>query len=151
MKRRRSRNPRQFFSDEERSAIEQAIARAESGTSTEFKLVITRHCWGDLREKAVRVFHKLRLDQTVEHNAVLILLVTANRELAVYGDRGIHAHVGEKFWFDVRDEMLDAMRDGQVAEGLCAGIERIGGQLAEFFPYRESDINEIPDDVAYDG
>ena len=148
--RKRSTNPRSFLTDEEQRAVERAVAAAEAKTSAEVKLVIVRHCWGDLREKALRTFRKLGLDRTRRHNAVLIMIVSANRQLAIYGDRGINRHAGEDFWFDVRDEMLEAFRARQVGEGLCRGIERIGEKLAAFFPRDEADINEIRDDVAFD-
>ena len=130
--------------------MESAIGKAESGTSAEFKLVIVRYCWGDLRDKLLRTFHKFGLDRTAAHNAVLIMVVTANRQLAVFGDRGINKHVGEDFWFDARDEMLEAFREDRLGDGLCHGIERIGEKLAAFYPHEQSDVNEIPDDVAFE-
>lgn len=130
--------------------VTDAIAAAERRTSAELKLIVVRHCWGDVRDKAARLFRKHGLDRTRERNAVLILLVTTNREFAVYGDKAIHARVGESFWVDVGDTMLEDFRAGRVADGLCAGVRLIGDRLAEHFPVRADDVNEIPDAVVHD-
>lgn len=143
-------DPRLLLTDSERGDVERAIAEAESRTSAELKLVIVRHCWGDIQEKLLATFQRLKLDQTAKHNAVMIMVVTANRQLSIYGDRGIHEQVGENFWFDVRDEILDSFGDGRFGDGLCTGIRRIGQKLATAFPYEEADENEISDNVAFE-
>jgi putative membrane protein len=41
--------------------------------------------------------------------------------------------------------LLDPVREGRAADGICAAIERVGGVLAEHFPRSAGDTNEIPD------
>jgi len=145
----RSKNPRKFLRPEESALVEQAIARAESCTSAQVKFVITRHCWGDIRDKAWRVFKKLGLYRTAHRNCVLILLVTTNREFCVYGDRGIHEEVGQAHWDDVCDHMARRFKDDALAEGLSEGIALISEHLARYFPHRAGNVNEISNEVDY--
>ncbi|MBM4037255.1 MAG: TPM domain-containing protein [Planctomycetes bacterium] len=146
----RSTSPDRFLTHAERVQAEAAVAEAEVRTSAEVKLVIARHCWSGIKAKAAAVFHKLGLDKTAERNAVLVLLVTTNREFLIYGDEGIHQKVGQSFWDDVRDVMAGHFREGRFGEGLAEGIRRIGGKLADHFPDRAEDKNELPDEVAFE-
>ena len=107
----RSTNPKDFLTPEESRRLAAAIARAEKQTSGEIKVVLVRHCWTDIRARAARTFKKLNLDKTAARNCVMIMLVLTNREFLIYGDEGIHEKVGQDFWNDVRDLMLDKFKD----------------------------------------
>ncbi|MFW6162584.1 MAG: TPM domain-containing protein [Planctomycetota bacterium] len=146
----RSTNPREFLADDESEQVAEAIAEAERRTSAEVKVSIVRHCWTDVDSKARRTFHALGLDQTEQRNCVLILIVTTNREFAVFGDEGIHQKVGQGLWDAVRDAMTDRFREGAMGEGICEAVRVIGERLAEHFPYHAEDRDEIPDEVAYE-
>ena len=139
-----------FLNPDEKRRVESAISTAEQTTSAEIKLVLVSHCWGNLWDKAGAIFRKRGLHRTQERNAVLILLVTANRELLIYGDEAIHQKAGQTLWNEVKDEMLAEFRRDDFVAGLTLGVERIGQKLSEFFPPRADDINEIPDTVVHE-
>ena len=139
-----------FLSPEEKKRVESAIRVTEEKTSAEIKLVLVSHCWGDIWDKAGAIFRKRGLHRTQERNAVLILLVTANRELLIYGDEGIYQKVAQPLWDDVKDEMVREFKKDDFVAGLTLGVERIGEKLSEFFPPRADDINEIPDTVVHE-
>ena len=143
----RSMNPEKFLSREENQQIETAIRQSERQMSAELKLVILRHCWKTIRQKAKDVFFKLHLDQTRQRNGVLILLVTTNREFLIYGDQGIHEKVGQNFWEDIRDQMLRYFREDRFGDGIEYGILQIGEKLAACFPRQKDDVNELSDDI----
>jgi uncharacterized membrane protein len=146
----RSGNPKNFLTEDESAPLAEAVQQAEGRTSAEIKVVIVRHCWGDIRDKALATFRKLALDDTRDRNCVMIMLVLANREFLIYGDTGIHEKVGQDFWDEVRDEMAARFREGEFGEGLRSGVLRAGEKLAEHFPRREDDRDEISDEVAYE-
>jgi len=145
----RATHPRRFLTADEQSAVQSAIEACEKASSAELKVVLARHCWGDLRRKARRVFMRLHLDRTAERNCVLVLLVVTNRQFLIYGDDGIHRKVGQGFWDDIRDVMMQHFRNNDFGAGLCAGIERIGEKLATFFPHAADDSDEISNAIGY--
>lgn len=145
-----SANPKKFLTEAESSQLAEAVKQAESRTSAEIKVVIVRHCWRDIRDKAVRLFNKLGLTNTEERNCVMIMLVLANREFLIYGDTGIHKKVGQDFWDDVRDIMAAKFCEDEFAEGLRQGVNRVGEKLTEHFPHRKDDKDEISDEVVYE-
>ena len=143
----RPKSAKRFLSAEEDALVTSAVAEAEKRTSAEIKLVILRHCWKDLREKAAELFTRHGLDRTAQRNCVLILLVTTNREFLICGDKGIDEKVGVGFWEDVRDSMMARFREEDFAGGLVEGVALAGEKLAEHFPCRDGDVNEISDEV----
>jgi len=143
-------NPRKFFSDKELLRINAAINEAEKNTSAEIKVVMARHCWGRLRDKAFKIFRRLDLHRTEQRNCVLVLLVVTNREFLIYGDEGIHEKVGQDFWNDVREKMQQAFREDAFGDGMCDGIRLIGQKLHDYFPYQEGDVNEISDGIIFE-
>jgi len=145
----RSPNPEKFLTEEEKKLVEEAIKRAEKETSGEIKVYIDRFCWEKIEDKAARVFKKLGLDKTKERNAVLIYLVTTNREFLIYGDEGIHQKVGDDFWEDVKNSMVEDFKEGNFGKGIADAVKNIGEKLKKFFPYKKEDINEISDEIEY--
>jgi uncharacterized membrane protein len=145
----RSTNPRRFLSEAETAAVGAAIRQAEQSTAAEVKVVLARHCWGNIKTKARRIFGELGLDRTAQRNCVLLLLVVSNREFLIYGDQGIHEKVGQGFWDDVCWQMLDAFRRKQFADGICQGVRRVGEKLAQHFPHQRDDVNEISNEIVY--
>ena len=135
--------------EEDRRVVE-AIKQAELNTSGEIKVHIENRCKGDVEQRSLVVFDKLKLNETQLRNGVLIYLAVKDRKFAILGDEGINKVVEDGFWNDVKDLMAAAFKEGRFAEGLERGIQRCGEKLKTYFPYQSDDINEIPDDISYE-
>ena len=139
--------PTAFLSADEKNRVEAAIRAAERRTSAEIRVVVSRKAKGDPLDAARRLFARLNMHETKERNGVLILLAVAERRFAIYGDEGIHRHLGQDGWERVRDGMAERFRNGDFAGGLVYAVEAVGRVLAEAFPWQEDDENELPDAV----
>ncbi len=139
--------PTAFLPADEKRRVEAAIRGAERRTSAEIRVVVSRKVKGDPLDAARRLFARLKMHETRERNGVLILLAVAERRFAIYGDEGIHQHLGQDGWERVRDGMADRFRRGEFADGLVYAVEAVGRVLAEAFPWQEGDENELPDAV----
>jgi len=135
---------------EEDHKIVEAIKQAELNTSGEIKVHIENHCRGDVEQRSLTVFNKLKLNETKLRNGVLIYLAIKDRKFAILGDEGINNVVENGFWDDVKDMMLSHFKEGNFTEGLEQGIIRCGEKLKTYFPYQTDDTNEIPDDISYE-
>lgn len=133
--------------DEER--VIQAIREAERSTSGEIRVHLIARMKGDMLSVAARAFKKLGMHKTAERNAVLICVSMRDRQFAILGDTGIHEKVGTGFWDEVRDEMQEHFRNGDITQALISGIARAGHKLKEHFPYRDGDKNELNDKPSY--
>ena len=135
--------------EEDRCVVE-AIKQAELNTSGEIKVHIENHSKGDVEQRSLIVFNKLKLNKTRQRNGVLIYLAVKDHKFAILGDEGINNMVEDGFWNDVKDLMLSHFKEGRFTEGLQQGIVRCGEKLKTYFPYQSNDINEIPDDISYE-
>jgi putative membrane protein len=100
-----------------------------------------------VREAALMQFYASGLYRTRESNGVEIYLSLLEREVVVIGDSGIHKKMGDEHWQNVRDLIIRGIKKGNARGGICAAIESCGKALAQYFPYRADDVNELPDQV----
>lgn len=100
-----------------------------------------------VHEAAFREFYTGGLYKTREANGILIYLSCLERRVVVLGDKGIHEKMGDQHWNDVRDKIIHGIEQGRAREGICAAVESCGKALAEHFPRRPDDTNELPDEV----
>ena len=135
---------------EEDRRIVEAIKQAELNTSGEIKVHIENHCRGNVEERSLVVFNRLKLNETQLRNGMLIYLAIKDHKFAILGDEGINKMVEDGFWDDVKELMLSHFKEGRFAEGLEQGIMRCGEKLKTYFPYQSDDVNEIPDDISYE-
>ena len=96
-------------------------------------------------EQALQEFLLLGLRDTQERTGVLIFVSLFEHRVVILGDTGIHAKVGDAHWERTKDAVLEGVRRGSLADGLAAGIRACGDVLAEHFPRKPDDRNEIAD------
>ena len=140
-----------FFSPDERARIIDAIRVAEMQTSGEIRLFVESRCkYVDPVDQAREIFWRLKMDQTVERNGVLIYVAIKDHQLAIIGDEGIHQRVGSQFWDKEVVNMLKHFQNKEFVAGIIAVVEDIGEALRTHFPYVTStDKNELPDDIVF--
>jgi uncharacterized membrane protein len=138
-----------FFSLHQQGEILDAIAEAEKNTSGEIRVHLENYCFGNSLKRATKVFKKLGMANTEQHNGVLFYLAVKSKKLAIVGDSGIHEHVKQQFWDDLRSSMLDMFAEDHYKEGLVSGILSTGQKLKEYFPYQSDDVNELPDEISF--
>lgn len=129
-------------------ALQAAITKAELETSAEIRVSIGPFFWGSVDHAARVAFERLGMTSTKERNGVLFFVVPSRRRFVVFGDEGIHAKVGQKFWEEVASAISTRFRAGDFTGGLIQGIEEVGCQLAKHFPYEPGqDKNELSNAV----
>jgi putative membrane protein len=100
-----------------------------------------------VREAALMEFFNSGLYRTRASNGVLIYLSLFERRVVVLGDKGIHEKMGPERWDQARNLIIDGIRNGRAREGVVAAVETCGRTLAEHFPYRSDDTNELSNEV----
>lgn len=140
-----------LLSQEENHKVVQAIQEAEHNTSGEIRVYVESRCrFMDPLDRAKEVFAHLKMGNTKDRNAVLLYIALKDRQLAVFGDGGIHEKTGEEYWKNAVDLMIHHFNKENYVEGICACIKEIGDDLKDYFPYdKETNINELPDDIVF--
>jgi uncharacterized membrane protein len=141
----------EFFNPEERLAITTAIKLAEEKTSGEVRVFVESRCrYVDAIDRAVEIFYALKMEKTDNRNAVLIYVALKDHQLAVYGDEGIHAKLGQEYWNSIVMDLVRNFNRDDYAIGLSQSVNKIGEALHYHFPYdRSTDKNELPDDIVF--
>ena len=142
--------PREFVDQLQRNEIVAAIREAEQKTSGEIRVFISRKPVPDALMEAQTHFQEMGMDRTRDRNGVLIFVAPHSHKFAVIGDTAVHAKCGEGFWQELTLEMSHYFRGSDFTSGIIHGVRKAGELLAQHFPRRPDDKNELPDEVGHD-
>jgi uncharacterized membrane protein len=137
-----------FLTKEEEQAVVEAIRMAEKNTSGEIRVHIEKTTSIDAYDRAMEVFHELKMDETQLKNGVLIYLAVKDKDFVICGDKGINDLVKDDFWDCTRDVMVAQFKIGNYKQGLINGILNAGEQLQKYFPFEENDTNELSNEIS---
>jgi uncharacterized membrane protein len=142
---------KEFFTPEEKQTIVEAVQKAEQRTSGEVRVFVEHRCrYVNAIDRAIEIFENLGMYKTELHNAVLVYVAVRDRQLAIFGDEGIHKKVGDQYWASEVAKMIHAFDRDNIAGGICQCVKDIGEALCTHFPYdRNTDKNELPDDIIF--
>jgi uncharacterized membrane protein len=142
---------KEFFSKEENERIVAAIRNAEQCTSGEVRVFVESRCrFMDPIDRAVEIFSELKMEDTQDRNAVLVYVALKDRQLAIYGDKGINERTGEEYWLMEVGKMITHFNRENYAEGIRNCVIDIGKSLQQHFPYdKVTDKNELPDEIIF--
>lgn len=145
-------NTSEFLDRIDEAALLAAVKEAESRTSGEVRVFVSRRRLrgGDVTARAAAEFHRLDMDTTEDRNAVLFYVVPQDCAFAVIGDEAVHERCGQDFWTDTARALEKDFSAGRFTEGLVSAIRRAADLLAEHFPRRGDDRNELPDAMTRD-
>ncbi|MFT4781843.1 MAG: putative membrane protein [Psychroserpens sp.] len=137
-----------FLTAEEEQEIIGAICDAEESTSGEIRVHIERASQLDAFERAMEVFHYLKMDNTKQQNGVLIYVAIDTKTFVIYGDKGINDVVPTHFWDSTKDVMQSHFKANRFKQGLIEGVLQAGEQLKKHFPWIHGDTNELPNEIS---
>lgn len=139
-----------FFSEQQKDGITNAIKSAEKETSGEIRLHVESTCEIDVLDRAAKVFSELKMDKTKLRNGILFYLSIDDKKFAIIGDAGIHQYATDSFWTETRNLLLENFKNEKFYEGLCESILLAGNLLNLHFPYKyKTDKNELSDEISF--
>ena len=137
-----------FLSKEEEQEIIETIRTAELNTSGEIRVHIEKTSQTDAFNRALEVFHYLKMDNTKDQNGVLIYVAVKDKTFVIYGDKGINEVVPNNFWESTKDIIQSHFKTGNFKQGLVEGILEAGKELEKHFPWIHGDKNELSDNIS---
>ena len=144
-----SQAPQALFTAAQQETIVNAIKLAEKQTSGELRVHIETECKRPVMERAIEVFHALKMDETQLHNGVLIYIAIGAKKMAVVGGEGINKKVGQYFWDGTIAQLRDDFATQNYTQGLCGAVTEIGKKLKVYFPIQANDTNELLNDISF--
>jgi uncharacterized membrane protein len=139
----------QFFNEEQKKLITDAVKEAELNTSGEIRVHIESDCKEDVLDRAAYMFEKLEIHKTELRNGVLFYLSITDKKFAILGDAGINKVTSENFWEEIKETVINHFKKSEFDIGLSTGIKMAGEALKEHFPYQKDDVNELSDEISF--
>jgi uncharacterized membrane protein len=130
--------------------IEQAIRDSEQLHRGELRFAVEaglplHYLRKPVRVRAEDVFAQMRVWDTEENSGVLLYLQLVDRDIEIVADRGIGRKVAQPQWEAICRAMEEHFRAGRFEQGALEGIRRITTVLAEHFPPRRGNVDELSD------
>ncbi len=125
-----------------------ALAYTLAGRPPVLRLLIPQAHRAAAVDRAARLaFLNEGVLETRDRTGILIYVSLLEHQVEVIADRGIHEHVAPGTWDGVVQTILDGIREGRAEEGLVAAVRHCGELLAERFPPRPDDTDELPNRI----
>ena len=130
--------------------IVDAIAGAEKSSAGEIRVHIQPRAFGgDVQHVAEKTFERLGMTRTVDRSGVLLFIASEEQKFAIVGDQGINDKVEPAFWDTIAAGLGAHFRAGEFTEGIVEAVERVGARLAEHFPRRSDDTDELSNQISF--
>ena len=104
----------------------------------------------NVHEAALASFVRNGLHRTQDRTGILIYLSVLERRAEILADEGIHQKLGDAFWKAELDKIVSGLREGNAKAAFVASIESMGQKLAQHFPAREKNSNELSNELRGD-
>ena len=140
---------KKYLSEKEIVDLVEVIKMAENQSTGEIRLHIDSSAEKENAEVAFEVFQRLEMYKTKDRNAVLFHVNFNQRYLTIIGDEGIHQKVCQSFWDKIHSEVITQFVQGKYFFGLKEAIFKTGKELKKYFPVKEENPNELPDEITF--
>lgn len=101
-----------------------------------------------VNERAVRHFMEARVYDTCDRTGILIFISHLERRVELLADKGISQKIPQEKWDSIVNHIIAGVRSGRLVKHLTESIAECGKLLAEHFPIKPDDVNELKDDIA---
>ncbi|HSO71549.1 MAG TPA: TPM domain-containing protein, partial [Thermodesulfobacteriota bacterium] len=107
----------------------------------------TRRKEAAVRRRALESFHEKGLHRTHLNTGVLFFLSLLERKVWVLADKGIYEKIKQETLNQFAGQVSGGVRDRQAGQALIQAIQGVGNLLAEHFPIKPGDRDELPNEV----
>ena len=140
----------EFISQLDEARIVEAIREAETRTTGEIRVFVSRKKVVDAVEAALKHFDRLGMSRTAQRNAVLIFIAPRMRKFAIVGDQAIHERGGDVLWWKAVSQMEYELKTSDATTAILSAVTAVATALAEHFPDDGSKRNQLTDSIVKD-
>ena len=123
------------------------IALASRFPLLRLPLIAKREMREEVERRARETFQRLRIRGTSNASGILIYVSLYEHMVHVVGDDAISAKLSQGDWKALCDTIIRGFKGGNPEEGMRNGILRCGELLAQHFPAKPDDKNELFDSL----
>jgi len=100
-----------------------------------------------VHERALLHYMESGIYNTRDHTGILIFISTLEHRVELLADKGISVKIPLEQWQKIVENILGGVKQGDFVAKLCQSIEECGDLLAEHFPIKDDDTNELTNDI----
>lgn len=126
-------------------ALAAALALVYAWPGLRIRLAPQRWQYVRSHDNALKQFLARNVHLTAERTGVLIFVSLAERYAEIVADAGIDAKVPQDMWDSIVAGLIDDARNRRLTDGFVTAVAAVGALLAEHFPVRPDDVNELDD------
>ncbi|MEW9805914.1 TPM domain-containing protein [Mesorhizobium sp. ZMM04-5] len=126
-------------------ALAAALALIYALPGLRIRLAPRRWQYMRAHDNALKQFYSRNVHLTTQRTGVLIFVSLAERYAEVVADAGINSKVPQDIWDSIVAGLIDDAGNDRLASGFVTAIAAVGALLAEHFPIRADDVNELDD------
>ena len=101
----------------------------------------------EVKSRAIRAFHEHHLDATRDGTGILFMISLLEHKVYVLADHGIYAKISQTALDGYAFAVAAGVAEKRAASALCESIRTIGADLAQYFPAKPDDRNELKNSV----
>lgn len=98
-------------------------------------------------ERALRSFYEKKLHATRDNTGVLFFISLLEHKVWILADTGIYEKISQETLLAYANDIATGIKQGKGCAALCRQIEAVGSILAQHFPVKTDDINELSNQV----
>ena len=87
------------------------------------------------------------MTKTKDRTGILIFLLLEDKKFFILADEGIHTKVKDGAWDTIAHEMSNHFSQKNFRLGMLHGVQSVSAELSKYFPRKNDDTNELPNDV----
>jgi len=143
---------KKYLSKEDLEEIKNEIAEIEKFTSAEIRLCLKLRKGFHERNKsyrdlALKEFYKLGMDKTEDKTGILIYILFLDRKFEIIADEGINSKINSEKWSIIISHIKNEFSQNNYKTGIIKILIEMKEVLINYFPHKENDKNELPDDI----
>jgi putative membrane protein len=100
-----------------------------------------------VREKALTAFYDKGLYKTRDETGVLFFISLFERKVWILADKGIYAKIDQATLQEYASDIALGIKNKNATAALCREIDNVGRILADNFPIKADDSNELSNEV----
>jgi putative membrane protein len=100
-----------------------------------------------VHERALLHFLDSGIAETRDRTGILIFISLMEHRVELLADRGINEKIDPNQWQEIVDKIVSGVKSGSFTDSLIQAVEDCGKLLAEYFPIKEDDTNELSNEI----
>ncbi|MDC7221102.1 MAG: TPM domain-containing protein [Spirochaetales bacterium] len=99
----------------------------------------------EVNRRAALHFMDAGLFDTRDRTGILIFVSRREQRVEIMADKGVNSVVDQRGWDEILNKLIEGIKADRFTDSLIEAVESCGNLLADHFPIKDDDTNELSD------